>query len=117
MRRVLPTIPQSRLKNQPRLEQVGTGVKFHQEEVFIFHSTLTELQNIIDKSIRRGGLPSDLFTSLQAAREHNLSLVELFYKLILQAEYSQDKSVVISPEDSRLFARHFHFLRAIFPFL
>ena len=41
---VLPNIPQSRLKNQPRLENVGTGVIFHQEEIFIFHTTLTELQ-------------------------------------------------------------------------
>lgn len=40
---VLPNVPQSRLKNQPRLESVGLGVSFHQEELFIFHSTLTEL--------------------------------------------------------------------------
>jgi hypothetical protein len=41
---VLPNVPQSRLKNQPRLEQVGRGAAFDQEELFIFHSTLTELQ-------------------------------------------------------------------------
>ena len=41
---VLPNVPQSRLKNQPRLENVGSGVTFHQEEIFIFHTTLTELQ-------------------------------------------------------------------------
>jgi hypothetical protein len=41
---VLPNVPQSRLKNQPRLEQVGSGAAFDQEELFIFHSTLTELQ-------------------------------------------------------------------------
>ena len=40
---VLPNVPQSRLKNQPRLETVGSGVSFHQEEIFIFHTTLTEL--------------------------------------------------------------------------
>ena len=40
---VLPNVPQSRLKNQPRLESVGSGVNFHQEEIFIFHTTLTEL--------------------------------------------------------------------------
>ena len=42
--RVLPNVPQSRLRHQPRLENVGSGVTFHQEEIFIFHSTLTELQ-------------------------------------------------------------------------
>ena len=41
---VLPNVPQSRLKNQPRLENIGSGVTFHQEEIFIFHTTLTELQ-------------------------------------------------------------------------
>ena len=41
---VLPNVPQSRLKDQPRLENVGSGVIFHQEEIFIFHTTLTELQ-------------------------------------------------------------------------
>ena len=41
--KVLPNVPQSRLKNQPRLESVGSGVTFHQEEIFIFHTTLTEL--------------------------------------------------------------------------
>ena len=41
--KVLPNVPQSRLKNQPRLESVGAGIKFHQEEIFIFHTTLTEL--------------------------------------------------------------------------
>ena len=41
--KVLPMVAQSRLKNQPRLESVGSGVTFHQEEIFIFHTTLTEL--------------------------------------------------------------------------
>jgi len=115
--KVLPNVPQSRLKNQPRLENVGTGVIFHQEEIFIFHTTLTELQAILDKSLRRGGLPSDLMVSIYAAKEHNLALVHLFYRLLLRAEFSSAKSVKISQEDSRTFAKHFHFLRAIFPFL
>jgi len=115
--KVLPNVPQSRLKNQPRLENVGSGVTFHQEELFIFHSTLTELQAILDKSLRRGGLPSDLMISIFAAKEHNLALVHLFYKLLLKAEFRQDKSITISQQDSRTFAKHFHFLRAIFPFL
>ena len=52
---VLPNVPQSRLKNQPRLETVGLGVKFHQEELFIFHSTLTELHvNIQTSNSLRG---------------------------------------------------------------
>lgn len=115
--KVLPNVPQSRLKNQPRLENVGSGMTFHQEELFIFHSTLTELQNILDKSLRRGGLPNDLMVSIFAAKEHNLALVSLFYRLIVEAEYSADQSVTITQEDSRTFAKHFHFLRAIFPFL
>lgn len=115
--KVLPNVPQSRLKNQPRLENVGSGVTFHQEELFIFHTTLTELQNILDKSLRRGGLPTDLMISIYAAKEHNLVLIHLFYRLVLQSEYSAEKSVTISNEDSRTFAKHFHFLRAIFPFL
>ena len=41
--KVLPNVPQSRLKHQPRLETVGSGITFHQEEIFIFHTTLTEL--------------------------------------------------------------------------
>jgi len=55
--------------------------------------------------------------SIFAAKEHTISLVHLFYKLLLEAAYSPDKSVTISKEESRDFAKHFHFLRAIFPFL
>lgn len=115
--KVLPNVPQSRLKNQPRLESVGSGVTFHQEEIFIFHTTLTELHAILDKSLRKGGLPSDLMVSIFAAKEHTISLVHLFYRLLMEAEYREDKSVTISKVDSRDFAKHFHFLRAIFPFL
>merc|ERR1719273_151878 len=115
--KVLPNVPHSRLKNQPRLEDVGTGVVFHQEQLFIFHATLTELQNIIDKSLQRGGFPPNLVISMYAAKQHNISLAKLFYKLILRAELSTVKSVTITPEESRIFAKHFHFLRAIFPFL
>merc|ERR1719433_1755215 len=72
--KVLPNVPQSRLKNQPRLESVGSGVNFHQEEIFIFHSTLTELHAILEKSLARGGLPSDLMVSIFAAKEHTITL-------------------------------------------
>merc|ERR1711874_178662 len=85
--KVLPNVPQSRLKNQPRLENVGSGVTFHQEEIFIFHSTLTELQAILDKTLARGGLPTDLLISIFAAKEHNLALIHLFYRLLLEAEF------------------------------
>ena len=49
---VLPNVPQSRLKNQPRLETVGLGVTFHQEELFIFHSTLTELHVKVHSTLK-----------------------------------------------------------------
>ena len=46
---ILPNVAQSRLKSQPKLKNVGSGVIFHQEEIFIFRSKLTELQvNIFD---------------------------------------------------------------------
>ena len=34
-------------------------------------------------------------------QEHNLALVSLFYRLIVEAEFNADKSVTISQEDSR----------------
>ena len=82
-------------------------------------------QNILDKSLRRGGLPRDLMVSIFAAKvhafsalgrkilkfwtknyfsfgqEHNLALVSLFYRLIVEAEFRPDQSVTISQEDSR----------------
>ena len=58
-------------------------------------------QAILDKSLRRGGLPSDLMVSIYAAKEHSMALVKLFYRLLLEAEYSPEKSVTISKADSR----------------
>ena len=66
------------------------------------HSYYLPVQAILDKSLRRGGLPSDLMISIYAAKEHNLALVHLFYRLLLEAEFTQDKSVTISQDDSRL---------------
>ena len=66
-------------------------------------------QAILDKSLRRGGLPSDLMVSIYAAKEHNLALVHLFYRLLLEAEFKQDKSVTISQGDSRLVWIHIQF--------
>ena len=62
----------------------------------IFHP-----QAILDKSLRKGGLPSDLMVSIFAAKEHTIALVHLFYRLLLEAEFRQDKSVTISKVDSR----------------
>ena len=58
-------------------------------------------QAILDKSLKRGGLPSDLMVSIFAAKEHCITLVHLFYKLLLEAESSPDKTLTISKEDSR----------------
>ena len=66
-------------------------------------------QAILDKSLRKGGLPSDLMISIFAAKEHTIALVHLFYRLLLEAEFSHDKSVTISKEDSRcetIFVKH-----------
>ena len=39
--------------------------------------------------------------SIFAAKEHTIALVHLFYRLLLEAEFRQDKSVTISKVDSR----------------
>ena len=64
-------------------------------------STVMHPQAILDKSLRKGGLPSDLMVSIYAAKEHTISLVHLFYRLLMEAEFRQDKSVTISKVDSR----------------
>lgn len=58
-------------------------------------------QAILEKSLRRGGLPRDLGISILAAKHHNMALVHLFYRLLIQAEFSAEKQVTISMEDSR----------------
>ena len=63
--------------------------------------TVLHPQAILDKSLRKGGLPSDLMVSIFAAKEHTISLVHLFYRLLMEAEFRQDKSVTISKVDSR----------------
>ena len=39
--------------------------------------------------------------SIFAAKEHTITLVHLFYKLLLEAELAPDKTLTISKEDSR----------------
>ena len=39
--------------------------------------------------------------SIYAAKEHNLALIHLFYRLLLEAEFKKHKSVKISQGDSR----------------
>ena len=63
--------------------------------------TVLNPQAILDKSLRKGGLPSDLMVSIFAAKEHTIALVHLFYRLLMEAEFRQDKSVTISKVDSR----------------
>ena len=63
--------------------------------------TVLHPQAILDKSLRKGGLPSDLMVSIFAAKEHTIALVHLFYRLLMEAEFRPDKSVTISKVDSR----------------
>ena len=44
-------------------------------------------------------------SKIEFHQEHNLALVSLFYRLIVEAEYSADQSVTITQEDSRCYPR------------
>ena len=70
-------------------------------QTMLYYQETMLLQAILDKSLRRGGLPSDLMVSIFAAKEHTVALAHLFWRLLLEAEYSEDKTVTISKQDSR----------------
>ncbi len=85
--------------------------KIHQEDLFVFHTTLVQLQKILD------GLEasSDIKPLLTRVMDHNLSLIKLLFQYILQSERQKGKYLIL--RDTSPIWEHYQPLKDVFPFL
>ena len=105
------------LKDQPRMSEVGAGRSLKQEQIYIFYVTLLELQKVLEKTMAKAGLPRDLSKVLEEAESHNLELIKFFFKHLVRTDREENAESILDQKDRRSFARHFGFLRQVFPFL
>ena len=105
------------LNDQPRMAEVAAGRSLKQEQIYIFYVTLLELQKVLENTMKKPGLPPDLTEILEEAGVHNMELIKFFFKHLVRTDREKDSRSVLDQKDRRSFARHFGFLRQVFPFL
>ena len=106
-----------KLDTMVRLEdalKAGKGSSpIFQEDFFVFHTTLVQLQKILQAADAKA--TPEIRPLLKRTLAHNMSLIKLLFHYIVQSGRAADKKVIL--EDTRPFWKHYKPLKEVFPFL
>ena len=104
------------LHSMVRLEDAlsaGKSAKLVQEDFYVFHTTLVQLQKILEAAESKA--TPDIRPLLKRTLAHNMSLIGLLFHYIVQSGRSENKEIIL--EDTRPFWKHYKPLKEVFPFL
>ena len=115
MLRTLPKLMLINLESLDDLPRMGQALKqeLHQEDLFVFHATLVQLQKILSEM--QGNLPHDIKPLYKRTLEHNMSLIKMLFNLIVKSEKMPGKRIKV--KNSNEFLKHYRPLKEIFSFL
>ena len=91
----------------------GKSGKLVQEDFFVFHTTLVQLQKILEAA--EAEATSDIRPLLKRTQAHNMSLIKLLFHYIVQSGRAPGKKIIL--EDTKPFWKHYKPLKEVFPFL
>ena len=91
----------------------GKSAKLYQKDFYVFHTTLVQLQKILEAAESKAS--PGIRPLLKKTLAHNMSLISLLFHYIVQSGRSEDKKIVL--EDTRPFWKHYKPLKEVFPFL
>ena len=86
-------------------------ILIHQDEFFVFHTTLIELQKILE-TIEAG---PEVRPLLKRTMANNLALIKLLFRYLIKSGKKPDKRIAI--EDTNQFWKHYKPLKEVFEFL
>ena len=115
MLRTLPKLMLINLESLDDLPRMGQALKqeLHQEDLFVFHATLVQLQKILSEM--QGKLPHDIKPLYKRTLEHNMSLIKMLFNLIVKSEKMPGKRIKVKNPNE--FLEHYRPLKEIFSFL
>lgn len=103
----------TRLEEALSLKSKTGQVELHQEDFFVFHTTLVQLQKILEAVETKA--TSDIKPLLKRAQNHNMSLIKILFGYIFKSARSPGKRIII--EDTKPLWKHYSPLKQLFPFL
>jgi len=112
--KLLPNL--KKMNTMVRLEDAltaGKSGKLVQEDFFVFHTTLVQLQKILEAA--EAEATSDIRPLLKRTQAHNMSLIKLLFHYIVQSGRAPGKKIIL--EDTKPFWKHYKPLKEVFPFL
>ena len=114
MLRTLPKLMLINLESLDNLPRMGEALKkeLHQEDLFVFHATLVQLQKILEEI---HDLPHDIKPLYKRTLEHNMSLIKMLFNLIVKSEKMPEKRIKM--KNPYEFLKHYRPLKEIFTFL
>ena len=86
------------------------NAKIHQQEFFMFHATLIQLQKLLEavESVEVRPL-------VERMMKHNMGLIKLLFQYIVKSAKNPDKMLKV--KNINEFNKHYRPLKEVFPFL
>ena len=86
------------------------NTKIHQQEFFMFHATLIQLQKLLEavESVEVRPL-------VERMMKHNMGLIKLLFQYIVKSAKNPDKMLKV--QNINEFNKHYRPLKEVFPFL